>query len=75
MADGTGNTAGSTGLPCSPPPSLTAGPGGPGPGASPPSSPANAWRWLQSCLTSDVFGPGLKTSVDALLPRDERAGV
>ena len=75
VANGTGNTAGGAGLACSPLPSLTAATGGPGPGTSPPSSPANARRRLRSCLTSDVFGPGLKMSVDVLLPHDKCAGV
>lgn len=34
----------------------------------PPHLPQQMQRRLRSRLTSDVFGPGLKTSVDVLLP-------
>lgn len=41
----------------------------------PPHLPQQTQRRLWSRLTSAVFGPGLKTSVDVLLPRDKHAGV
>lgn len=74
-ADGMWNTAGDVGPACSPPPSLLTGTDRPGLATPPPSSSSNAWRQLQGCLTSDVFCPGLKMSVDVLLARDKHAGL
>lgn len=65
---GTGNKPGSVGSACSPQePAWFA--------KIPSLFPGNAQARLQSCLTSDEFGPGLKMSVDVLLPHDKRAGV
>lgn len=68
VADGAGNTSGSVGSACSPQEPARFG-------SLPSVFPANAQAQLQSCLTSDEFGPGLKMSVDVLLPHDKRAGV
>lgn len=68
VADGAGNTSGSVGSACSPQEPTRFG-------SLPSVFPANARARLQSCLTSDEFGPGLKMSVDVLLPHDKRAGV
>lgn len=35
----------------------------------------DAQAGLQSCLAGDEFGPGLKMSLDVLLPHDKCAGV
>lgn len=67
VADGTGNRPGSVGAACSPQEAACFA-------NIPSTSPADAQARLQSCLTSDEFGPGLKMSVDVLLPHDKRAG-
>lgn len=66
-AGGTGSMAGSVGSACSPQEPAWLG-------LHPKISPAEAQAGLQSCLTSDEFGPGLEMSADVLLPHDKRAG-